>query len=238
MKIERLRKTFGDLVVLQDITVTLTAGRPVAIIGRSGSGKSTLLEILAGLLQYDSGSILPEPGVIRTSLVSQDYRGSLFPWLSVRRNVQIALPPHDRKKQIEDEVIDRVGLHEWSERFPYEMSGGMRQRLAIARALVGSPGLLLFDEPLASLDAVTRLELQDLLSETLAGATSQTVLVTHDVEEALYLADEVYCLSVGGKGLRYLGSFNFTNRPYSQDVKFIPEFVAARSALLSALNNS
>jgi ABC-type nitrate/sulfonate/bicarbonate transport system ATPase subunit len=205
--LDRVYKSFpsrgGMLPVLEDLLVVAERGEVVAILGPSGCGKSTLLRVLAGLIRPDSGSVrwrgveVRAPSAARC-LVFQEY--SLFPWYSVRRNIgfglEVAKVARTRVQALVGEWIERVGLRGFDDFYPAQLSGGMRQRVALARTLAVAPELLLLDEPFAALDAVNRAVLQDLLQSLLAESGLETaVLVTHDAAEAIYLADRVLLLS-------------------------------------------
>ncbi len=199
---ENVCHQFGGLSVLEDINFTVDDGEIVAVIGPSGCGKSTLLGILGGILAPTSGSVLLKGAPPRTSLnpltyVFQDF--ALLPWRTVAENVSLPLEHHpmtaaDRQARIDD-VLQRTSLSDFRNAFPKQLSGGMRQRVGIARALAVSPALLLMDEPLSALDAQTR----DLLMEDFLGLWLRekvaAVYVTHNLTEALYLANRVIVLS-------------------------------------------
>ena len=191
----------GRLAVLEDIDLVIEPGTCVALLGPSGSGKSTLLRLVAGLEQPETGSVLadgvpvekPDPSRV---LVFQD--PTLFPWRTVRRNVALGLEAQGRLKTEGhriDEAIARVRLTEFADAFPHQLSGGMAQRAALARALVNDPRLLLLDEPLGKLDQLTRLTMQSELLALWQQSGFTALLVTHDVEEALLLADRVIIFS-------------------------------------------
>jgi NitT/TauT family transport system ATP-binding protein/sulfonate transport system ATP-binding protein len=187
------------LRVLQDVNLGFAAGEFVSIVGRSGCGKSTLLRLIAGLEEGYSGEISLDGEVIRSTsldrgLVFQD--PSLLPWMTVRENVAFALINHRHLSRQEkaDRVaqhIELVGLSGFEQAYPKELSGGMAQRAAIARALVSQPKVLLLDEPLGALDALTRVHLQTELQRIWLQRKTTMIMVTHDVEEAVYLGDRV-----------------------------------------------
>jgi NitT/TauT family transport system ATP-binding protein/sulfonate transport system ATP-binding protein len=202
LEIRNLHKQYqvkGEpLPVLQDISLTIRPGEFVSIVGTSGCGKSTLLRLVIGLESDYKGEILLDgQRIVGTSLdrgiVFQEHR--LFPWLDVRHNVAIGLlnapgSPAAKAKAVQ-EHIDLVGLKGFEAAFPHQLSGGMSQRVAIARALVNRPEVLLLDEPFGALDALTRGHLQAELERIWRTEGITAILVTHDVEEAVYLGDRV-----------------------------------------------
>lgn len=187
-------------VVLRDINITVKPGELVAILGTSGCGKSTLLRITAGLDTGFTGNVsidgTPVEGIDpRSAFAFQEPR--LFPWRSVAQNVALGLPHGTDKAAGEArvaELLELVGLTASANHRPREISGGMAQRASLARALARNPGVLLLDEPFGALDALTRLKMQDLLLDIHAAAPTTVLLVTHDVDEALQLADRVILL--------------------------------------------
>ena len=226
LTVRGLAAGYGDRAVIDRIDLDLVAGRTLAIVGPSGCGKSTLLLALAGLLQPRAGSVhlhgLPlAGGDRRIGLVLQHY--GLFPWFTVLRNAAIGLEIAGRLRRERgpdractlDRVramLARLGLADREASYPRELSGGEQQRLALARTLLLDPEVLLLDEPFSALDALTREELQDLLLEMLDGRATATVLVTHSIDEAVYLGDRVGVLapSLGARttdpGARNAGS--------------------------------
>jgi sulfonate transport system ATP-binding protein len=186
-----VRRTFGDRQVLQGIDLAIRPGEFVALLGRSGSGKSTLLRALAGLDRDVVGAIeVPE----RRAVVFQDAR--LLPWASVLDNVVLGLHGPDAEAQGR-RALDEVGLAGHEDDWPKTLSGGEAQRAALARALVREPGLLLLDEPFGALDALTRVRMHVLVQELCARHRPAVLLVTHDVDEAVLLADRVLVLTDG-----------------------------------------
>ncbi|WP_422417770.1 ABC transporter ATP-binding protein [Pseudomonas sp. GZD-222] len=191
----------GELEAIRDFNLQIADGEFVAIVGASGCGKSTLLRLLIGLDNDYQGQILidgqPLTGIgSERGIVFQEHR--LFPWLSVRENIALGLvnttlTDSEREQRIA-EYIALVGLQDFSQAYPHQLSGGMAQRVAIARGLVASPRILLLDEPFGALDALTRQQMQEELLAIRARARITTLLVTHDVEEALFLADRVVVL--------------------------------------------
>lgn len=190
-----------DLQVLDNVSIVIEPGEFVALLGPSGCGKSTLLRLAAGLETPTTGRVLedgrpitaPDPDRL---LVFQD--ATLFPWRTVRDNVAIGLEARGLIRELEyriDEVLKLVKLEGFADVYPHQLSGGMAQRAALARALVNDPKLLLLDEPFGKLDSLTRLRMQNELLELWKSAGFTALLVTHDVEEALLLADRVIVLS-------------------------------------------
>jgi ABC-type nitrate/sulfonate/bicarbonate transport system ATPase subunit len=192
----------GAFVALEDFSISVAAGEFVAIVGSSGCGKSTLLRMLAGLETPDCGEIradgAPVAGTsLDRGLIFQEHR--LMPWLTVEQNVALALAniPGSRseKQQLVQEHLALVGLAGFERAYPRQLSGGMAQRASIARGLVGRPRILLLDEPFGALDALTRSRMQDELQRIWQLERITMVLVTHDVEEAVFLADRVVVMT-------------------------------------------
>lgn len=186
------------LPVLEDVSLTIKPGEFVSIVGSSGCGKSTLLRLIVGLEENYQGNILLNGSRIagtslQRGIVFQEHR--LFPWLTVEKNVGLGLLNSDipaaEKKKLIQEHIELVGLNGFEKAYPYQLSGGMSQRVAIARALVNRPEILLLDEPFGALDALTRSHLQQELQHIWQKEGITMILVTHDVEEAVYLGDRV-----------------------------------------------
>lgn len=189
------------LNVLSDITLNVQRGEFISLVGASGCGKSTLLRLIAGLdLDFDgditvAGAAVKGPGLDR-GIVFQDHR--LFPWLTVADNVGLALDAFSLhanvKRQRIQEILELVGLSSFSNAYPHQLSGGMSQRAAIARALVAEPEILLMDEPFGALDSLTRLHLQEALLRIWEARRVTALIVTHDVAEAVFLSDTVVVL--------------------------------------------
>ncbi len=202
VKVENISKSFGATTALHPLSLQFGRGEVVAIVGRSGSGKSTLLRLIAGLDTPTSGRIFIEeepllPGINpRARLMFQD--AALLPWLSVLENVLLATRRGADRRQVARSTLEHVGLAAREREWPLVLSGGQRQRVALARALASAAELILFDEPLGALDALTRLEMQNLIERLWLENRFTAVLVTHDVEEAVALADRVLVME-GGK---------------------------------------
>ncbi|KRM89164.1 ABC transporter ATP-binding protein [Liquorilactobacillus vini] len=192
----------GDVQALSDINLTVHDKEFVSIIGRSGCGKSTLLRIIGGLETASNGEVkchsheIDGPGSDR-GMVFQHY--SLFPWMTVKRNVEFGLKQKGTNKKTRSEIaekyIDLVGLKEFENLYPKNLSGGMQQRVALARGLANDPEVLLLDEPFGALDMQTREDMQDLLLDIWQKSPKTIVMVTHDVEEAILLANRVVIMS-------------------------------------------
>ncbi|GGA69430.1 ABC transporter [Pseudoclavibacter endophyticus] len=210
LTVEHLQKSYisngQSLEVLRDVSFQVEAGEFVTVVGPSGAGKTTLLRCLAGLLPRTSGKVMltrtgkmidsPPPEV---ACVFQDYSRSLMPWSKVERNVALPLENtikdrRERRKVVAD-ALHEVGLDGFADSYPWQLSGGMQQRVAIARALAYKPEFLIMDEPFASVDAQTRADLEDLTLRVRQDAGLTVMLVTHDIDEAVYLGDRVVVMS-------------------------------------------
>jgi NitT/TauT family transport system ATP-binding protein len=191
-------------VAVNNLTFTVEAGQLACIVGPSGCGKSTLLRCISGLLPPSAGTVSLHGDQIKgvpddLAVVFQDYSRSLFPWLTVAKNVEFplrwrGLSKTERRSRAQ-EALNAVGLTNVGGKYPWQLSGGMQQRVSIARALASRPALLLMDEPFASVDAQTRFELEDLLRRVQREQGSTVLVVTHDIDESVYLGDRVLVLS-------------------------------------------
>jgi sulfonate transport system ATP-binding protein len=224
VSLEGVTKTFGERTVLHDIHLDIADGEFVALLGRSGSGKTTLLRIVAGLDEASSGSAKVNP---RRTVVFQEPR--LVPSLKVASNVAFGFRGRGRR-ELALAALHEVKLDHVVDSWPGVLSGGEQQRVAVARAIVRDPKVMLLDEPFAALDALTRLEMQNLLHSLRDRHGFATLLVTHDVEEAAYLADRIIVLQDGRIGhdvdIRHLGE---------RRVRSDPEFIRIRESLLAEL---
>lgn len=240
LSIENLSKTYPNGAhALERFSLNVDRGEIVAVIGGSGCGKSTLLRLIAGLETASQGSVTVAGQPIRAphplvNLIFQEPR--LLPWLTVAENVGFGLADAeiDARRELIESGLRRVGLSDYANRWPKELSGGQAQRVAIARALVTRPQVLLLDEPFSALDAFTRADLQDHLLEIWATARPTMLLVTHDIDEALVLADRVVVMQPWpGRILRTID----IGLPRRRD-RGSEEFAAARHDLLLVLNDS
>lgn len=215
LEIEGLSKTYssrrGSVRAIDSVSFNVTNGEFVCVVGPSGCGKTTLMNCIAGLNPLTEGSVRFEGEVIDgppqdLAVVFQDYSRSLFPWLTCAKNVALGLQGsrlgRSQIKQKVEESLAVVGLSGVEELYPWQLSGGMQQRVAIARGLALSPALLIMDEPFASVDAQTRVNLEDLILQVWADLGMTILFVTHDIDEAVYLADRVVVLSQGPSVVR------------------------------------
>ena len=240
VSVRAVTKTFGKFKALDNVSIDFEDGLLYALLGPSGSGKTTLLRVLAGLHEPSADSVVRFGGnaVVgppeSVSLVFQDYSSSLLPWRSVARNVELPLegrvPKADRQARVA-EALNLVGLADRSDAQPFELSGGMQQRVQLARALVPRPRALLMDEPFGALDALTKADLEDQLLEIFAATGTTVVFVTHDIEEAIYLSDRVLVLD--GTPARIVAEIPVESpRPRTQlHTHASPAFLEARQQL-------
>jgi NitT/TauT family transport system ATP-binding protein len=215
---------------LKDVNLSISENEFICIVGPSGCGKTTLLNILAGLETYDSGSVTMNnepiigPGIDR-GVIFQQY--ALFPWLTVRKNMEFGLKyrgySKTKKKEIIDYYMDMVGLTEFANAYPKELSGGMKQRVAIARGYATSPQVLLMDEPFGALDAQTRAQLQEDLLRTWEAERKTCFFITHDVEEAVLLSQRVILMSARPGRVKEIILIDLPY-PRNQETKILPRF--------------
>jgi NitT/TauT family transport system ATP-binding protein len=245
LDVRKLSATFtdrrGSLHVLEELSFAIKAGEFVSLIGPSGSGKSTLLRILAGLLPANSGTLRlagaavkgPQPGV---SMVFQD--SNLMPWRTAEDNIRLPLElraqANGAARVRAAEMVELVGLNGFESALPADLSGGMAQRVAIARALVQDPKLLLMDEPFGSLDALTRERMGDELLRIWEADHKTVILVTHDINEAVYLADRVLVLSARPARIKLDLKITLP-RPRRQAMRYTREFGKLAAKLRAAI---
>ena len=239
-----LSVSFGDHLVLDRVDIDVADGEFLSIVGPSGCGKTTLLRILAGLMSPTSGQALalgkPIDGPSRDrAIVFQDYSRALLPWRTVWANVALAFESQGiRRAQRRDKayaLLELMGLTKAGEQFPGQLSGGMQQRVQIARCLAQEPSVLLMDEPFGALDAMTRQSLQDEISRLSAERKVTVVFITHDLEEAIYLGDRVVALAPNPGQVAELIDVGL-NRPRNQlTTREDPIFLAHRHRLFDLL---
>lgn len=215
---------------IKNLNVSVKEHEFIALVGPSGCGKTTLLKMIAGLVPVSGGEIILDgrkimgPGRDR-GLVFQQF--TLFPWLSVRENISFGLEVHKVDKKKKNDIVSHylgvTGLKDFADFYPKNLSGGMQQRVAIARTLANNPTILLMDEPFGSLDSQTRSHLQEFLTQLWEAEHTTILFVTHDVGEALFLADTVYVLSKRPMGIRSVFSVPFP-RPRTHALKHMKEF--------------
>ncbi|GAA4603371.1 NitT/TauT family transport system ATP-binding protein [Actinoplanes octamycinicus] len=237
LRADRVSLGHGSRLVVRDLSFEVRPGEVFAVLGASGCGKSTLLRSIAGLLRVQDGTLFADdkpifaPSPDRALMFQDD---ALLPWRSVRRNVELplairALSRTDRRARAE-QWLDRVGLADQADRLPAQLSGGMRQRVQLARTLAGEPRAVLMDEPFGALDAQTRGAMQRLLADVLSSTAATVVFVTHDVDEALFVADRVAVLTPAG--IRTLVEVPEPRDPATRGTPLVRE---ARDELLAAL---
>jgi ABC-type nitrate/sulfonate/bicarbonate transport system ATPase subunit len=239
-----VRKTFGEVVALDDVSFEVERHSRVGIVGPSGGGKSTLLQLVAGLLQPDDGVVRSGGGtsaedrLARCALMPQ--RDLLLPWRTALDNAIIAMENQGvsraRARERARPLFERFGLAEFEDMRPEQLSGGMRQRVAFLRTLLAGKDVLLLDEPFGALDAITRAQMQEWLLHTLDGFPRTVLLVTHDVEEALLLGERVIVLSSRpGRVVRVLETHLATDERSRREVVTSREFVTLKEQALEAI---
>ena len=227
--------TENSVEALRDVTFSVERGEFITFIGASGCGKTTLLRLIAGLDEPLSGSILLDGAPIRGTDPKIGYvaqQGALFPWLTVEKNIGFGLSVKKRlDKQEVRRFINLIGLDGFEKSFPHQISGGMAQRVAIARALITKPRLLLLDEPMGALDSFTRAEIQDVLLGLRAESEATMALVTHDVDEAIYLSDRIVIMTPRPGKIKEVVDVKFP-RPRNRGAA---EFLSMRRRVMEAL---
>ncbi|MBP1736875.1 MAG: transporter related protein [Oscillospiraceae bacterium] len=228
----------ADVVALNGLSLDIKPGKFVSLIGPSGCGKTTLLRLIAGLDAPTRGALLLDEVVIDRPHYERGFvfqSANLFPWLNIRENIAFGLRArheYREKKETVDELIELVGLKGFEKSFPHQLSGGMCQRVSLARALVGHPKVLLMDEPLGALDAFTRMNMQDEILRIWSEHNMTVVMVTHDVDEAIYLSDQVVVMSPRPAKIETIIDIEMTRpRARNQD-----DFIRYRTEILEILN--
>ncbi|MCV9992680.1 ABC transporter ATP-binding protein [Paeniglutamicibacter sp. ZC-3] len=246
MELEQLRKSYGSTRILDGVDLCIRKGEFVCIVGPSGSGKTTLLKCMAGLLDPTDGRTIFEGETVteppaKLAVVFQDYSRSLLPWLSVAANIELPLknklPKAERPARIE-EVLRAVGLAGKGALYPWQMSGGMQQRAAIARGLAYQPDVLLMDEPFAAVDAQTRIELEDLVLRVRRDFDTTVVFVTHDIDEAVYLGDRVIVLSGAPTTVNRNIVVDLPRPRDQRDTKLLPEYARLRAEVFELIQSA
>lgn len=244
LQISHLSADYGGKPALADINLTLDSGELLVVLGPSGCGKTTLLNLIAGFVPYQHGSITLEgrridgPGADRGVVFQNE---GLLPWRNVLDNValglQLAGVEKTRCREIAAQMLKKVGLQGAEKRFIWQLSGGQRQRVGIARALAADPQLLLLDEPFGALDAFTREQMQTLLLRLWHETGKQVLLITHDIEEAVFMASELVLLSPGPGRVQERLPLEFGRRFVAgescRSIKSDPQFIAQREYVLS-----
>ncbi|MEP9375945.1 ABC transporter ATP-binding protein [Aquabacter sp. CN5-332] len=237
----------GNVRALKGVSLHIRPNEFLAIVGRSGSGKSTLLRVIGGLIPPSEGTaalggepIVRPPSSAR--FVAQDYTQSLLPWLTVEDNIRFGIRHAVRPDADPDgsvaRMLDLVGLAHARSRYPGELSGGMQQRVAIARALASQPSVLLLDEAFSSVDALSRAKLQDMILGLWETLRFTAVLVTHDIDEAVYLADRVAVMQERGAGIAALVDVDLPHPRHQVETRERPDYLAYRRELAARVLTS
>lgn len=243
VKIDNVKKIFntrnGEMIALNGVSLDIMENEFICVVGPSGCGKSTLLNIIAGLLEPSSGKIYCDGKEVKGTgtergVVFQQY--ALFPWMTVKKNVMFGLELKGIKGQEAEDIamkyIKMVQLEDFVNHYPKELSGGMKQRVAIARAYAVNPSILLMDEPFGALDAQTRTQLQTELLETWEKERKTCFFITHDVEEAIILAQKVIIMSARPGRIKEIVDINIPY-PRTQETKMTPEFLDLKNHIWS-----
>lgn len=250
LEIRGIAKTYQSnarsIEAIRDLSLSVSDGEFLCVVGPSGCGKTTLLRVIGGLLQPTAGQILvdgeavsgPPPGM---AIVFQEYGRSLFPWMSVSENVELPLKQKGLgRKERADLVtssLDAVGLGKFSDAYPWQLSGGMQQRVAIARALAYQPAVLLMDEPFAAVDAQTKGELEDLVRQLWSRLNVTVLFVTHDIDEAVYLAQRVVVLTRAPTLVKREFHIDLPDERDQLSTRALPRFAELRSLVYSEIHN-
>jgi NitT/TauT family transport system ATP-binding protein len=242
---QNVTRRFGEgessVLALDRLSLDIGEGEFVTVVGPSGCGKSTAMNIAAGLTEVSDGRVLVDgkpvdgPGPER-GVIFQQY--ALFPWLTVRQNVEFGLRiknmPAAERRRIADHFIDLVGLKDFADALPKTLSGGMKQRCAIARAYAVNPTILLMDEPFGALDALTRVNMQDQLLDTWSRERRTVIFITHDVDEAVYLANRVIVMAARPGRLHEIIPVDLPY-PRNEEIRLSPEFAQVRNRVWHAV---
>ncbi|MGK9203779.1 MULTISPECIES: ABC transporter ATP-binding protein [Sinorhizobium] len=242
---QNVTRRFGEgessVLALDRLSLDIGEGEFVTVVGPSGCGKSTAMNIAAGLTEVSDGRVLVDgkpvdgPGPER-GVIFQQY--ALFPWLTVRQNVEFGLRiknmPAAERRRIADHFLDLVGLKDFADALPKTLSGGMKQRCAIARAYAVNPTILLMDEPFGALDALTRVNMQDQLLDTWSRERRTVIFITHDVDEAVYLANRVIVMAARPGRLHEIIPVDLPY-PRNEEIRLSPEFAQVRNRVWHAV---
>ncbi|WP_116949969.1 ABC transporter ATP-binding protein [Jiangella endophytica] len=245
LTVRGVSKDFGNVNVLRDVDLDIADGEFVAVVGPSGSGKSTLLNAIAGFVTPDRGELLVNGAPVRgpgpsRCVVFQEY--AIFPWLTVRRNIDFGTRlrawkgTRQERARVTQRYLDMMGLTDFADALPKTLSGGMRQRVAIARAYAVDPEILLMDEPFAALDAQTREQMQEALVDINQRERRTVLFVTHQVEEAIFLADRVVVMSARPATVQEIVDVPWGDRR-THEIKTEPEFVRLRRHIETLLRS-
>ncbi|GAB3618190.1 ABC transporter ATP-binding protein [Okibacterium endophyticum] len=247
LAVDRLRKIYNEgtdqaNMAIDDVSFSVGKGEFVCIVGPSGAGKTTLLRCISGLADASAGTVAFEGRTLdsvpeQLGLVFQDYGRSLYPWLTNGKNVALPLsargvPKAERAERV-SQSLSSVGLGHVEKKYPWELSGGMQQRVAIARALSYQPELLLMDEPFASVDAQTRFDLEDLTLKVRRELGITVVLVTHDIDEAIYLSDRIVVLSKNPSVVKEIVEVPLGDVRSQVETRSSEEFLRLRNRLMA-----
>jgi len=250
LEVTDLRKEYGGAVpnlAIDRISFSVREGMRLSVVGPSGAGKTTLLKCISGLQSVTAGRVAFRGGEVKAppdglAIVFQDYARSLFPWMSVEKNVDLPLRyralSRQRRADIVANALESVGLGNQGKRYPGELSGGMQQRVAIARALAYQPRLLLMDEPFASVDAQTRLSLEDLTLRLCKQYDITLMLITHDIDEAIYMGDQVLVLSASPAVVRETIDVDLPRERDQIETKLLRRFSEIRAEVYNLLHDS
>jgi ABC-type nitrate/sulfonate/bicarbonate transport system ATPase subunit len=244
LELRSVGATYGSIPVLRDIDLSVAPSEIVCLVGPSGCGKTTLLHVIGGLMEPSEGAVTMDgapvvgPGPDRVTVFQED---AVFPWLKARANVEYGLRvkglPKSERRVIADEALSLVGLSGAAEKYPRELSGGMRKRVDLARALAVRPRVLLMDEPYAALDAMTKERLQVAFLSACAAYGTTSVFVTHDLEEAIFVGDRVVCMGTDPGCVQAVHTVPF-GRDRDVTLKLEPEFQQTRGALMEEISRA
>lgn len=231
----------APFVALEDLELSIETNEFVTVVGPSGCGKTTAMNMAAGLLDPTSGVVRVDgkevsgPGPER-GVIFQQY--ALFPWLTVRKNIEFGLElqhvPKARRRELSDQMLELTGLTGFADTLPKNLSGGMKQRCAIARAYAVNPSILLMDEPFGALDALTRVRMQEQLLETWDREKRTVMFITHDVDEAVYLATRVVVMASRPGRIKEIVDIDLPY-PRSEDIRLTPRFTELRNRVWDAV---